>query len=113
MFNPYLMQQMQQNPYQMPQMQQMQQPAQGLQFVNGPDSASAYVMPPNSKAILMDSGRPRFYLKETDAAGSAKVTAYDFAEAEDAPAPDYVTREEFDALKEMIAREPAHAATAE
>lgn len=111
MFNPYMFP----NPYQMQmqQMQQQQQPQQGLQFVNGPESAAAYAMPPNSKAILMDSGMPRFYLKETDAAGASKVTAYDFSEAKAAPQNDYVTRQEFEALKEMIANEPAHAATAE
>lgn len=83
---------------------QMQPPVQqqqsDLQFVNGRESADMYVMPPNSKTILMDSNRARFYLKETDAAGMAKVTAYDFTAANDAPeASQYVTRTEFEELR--------------
>lgn len=38
-----------------------------IQFVNGRESAEMYQMAPNSKAILMDSGMARFYIKETDA----------------------------------------------
>lgn len=81
------------------QMQPMQQPNE-LQFVNGIESAQMYQMPPNSKQILMDSNRARFYLKETDASGMAKVTAYDFAEAkDDSPQTGYVTRAEFEELR--------------
>lgn len=72
---------------------------QQLQFVNGIESAQAYQMPPNSKQILMDANRARFYLVATDAAGVKSVESYDFAKAE-APAPpdmsQYVTRAEFD-----------------
>lgn len=82
---------------------QMQPPAQqqnGLQFVNGRESVDAYMMGPNEKVILMDSNRPRFYLKETDAAGVAKVTAYDFTAVNDAPeTSQYVTRNEFEELR--------------
>lgn len=81
------------------QMQTMQQTNE-LQFVNGIESAQMYQMPPNSKQILMDSNRARFYLKETDASGMARVTAYDFAEAkDDPPQTDYVTRAEFEELR--------------
>lgn len=72
------------------------QPQSELQFVNGRESADMYQMPPNSKAILMDSTMARFYLKETDASGMARVTAYDFSPATDAPSEQYVTRAEFD-----------------
>lgn len=72
------------------------QPQSELQFVNGRESADMYQMPPNSKVILMDSGMARFYLKETDASGMARVTAYDFTPASDAPTEQYVTRAEFD-----------------
>lgn len=77
------------------------QPQSELQFVNGLESAQMYQMPPNSKQILMDSNRARFYLKETDASGMARVTAYDFAEAKDEQPQqkDYVTRAEFDDLR--------------
>lgn len=96
------------NPYSQPNMQP--QPASELQFVNGRESADMYAMPPNSKAILMDSTMARFYLKETDASGMARVTAYDFTPATDAPATEYVTRAEFEEWKaqhEPVATQPA------
>lgn len=102
-FNPYNPQ-FQQIQAQMAQQRlgQMQPMPNELQFVNGIESAQMYQMPPNSKQILMDSNRARFYLKETDASGMAKVTAYDFAEAkDDAPLNDYVTRSEFEELRSM------------
>lgn len=100
--NPYAMGQVAANRLaQMPQTWPNQQfnnpqPQSELQFVNGRESADMYQMPPNSKAILMDSGMARFYLKETDASGMARVTAYDFTPASDAPTEQYVTRAEFD-----------------
>lgn len=72
------------NPYMMNQYRQMNS-FDSLQFVNGKESAENYIMPPNSKVILMDQNIPRFYLKETDATGMAKITAYDFTEAVDKP----------------------------
>lgn len=83
----------------------MQRPS-DLQFVNGRESAEAYVMPPNSKQILMDSNQARFYLKQTDASGMAIIKAYDFQEVVPAPPQQYVTREEFEELKGMLNHEP-------
>lgn len=101
-FNQFNAQMAQQQLAQQRLMQMQPQPsASDLQFVNGIESAQMYAMPPNSKAILMDANRARFYLKETDAAGMAKVTAYDFTEAADdsKPQADFVTRAEFDELR--------------
>lgn len=98
-FNPYNPQ-FQQFQAQMAQQRLGQMQPDGLQFVNGIESAQMFQMPPNSKQILMDSNRARFYLKETDASGMAKVTAYDFTEAhDDAPTNEYVTRQEFESLR--------------
>lgn len=108
--NPYAAGQIaQQRLAQMPQTQNPYAPAPAPQpsdilVVNGRESADAFAMPPNSRAILMDSTLARFYLKETDAAGMARVTAYDFAPASDAPAEEYVTRREFEEWK--AAHEP-------
>lgn len=76
-----------------------------LQFVNGIESAQAYQMAPNSKQILMDANKARFYLVATDAAGMKSVKAYDFTEVNDKPQVEYVTREEFEKLKECIKNE--------
>lgn len=90
------------------QMANMQHPVQQnsqIQYVNGIDSANAYIMSPNSSVLLMDSNKPRFYVKSSDAAGSCTVKAFDFVEAkpEEAPAPtEYVTKAEFDQLSNKI-----------
>lgn len=73
-----------------------------IKTVNGIQSAEQYIMSPNSRTILMDSTMDRFYLKETDAAGVAKITAYDFMEVKNNPLQnDYITREEFNQWKEQ------------
>ena len=73
-----------------------------VQYVNGRQSADNYSMMPNSSVILMDSNIDRFYLKKADASGSCTIKEYDFHEVEDKSVPEYVTREEFEELKEMI-----------
>lgn len=95
------------NPYmeRMAQLQQAQQPAGGLIRVTGMDGARAYPMQPNSMAALFDSDRDVFYVKTTDAGGFPTLKAYTFAPVQEQaaqPAGDYVTRAEFNQLKEMI-----------
>lgn len=87
--------------------------------VMGPDSAQSFLVGPNSKAILMDSGRPVFYLKQSDDTGYAETKAFAFHEIPlFDPAPqiqakeistgqeiknqDYVTKSDFEDFKKMI-----------
>ena len=88
----------------MPQQPQQPQQTSHIQYVNGIESAKAYIMQPNSSALLMDSERPRFYVKSSDASGFCTVKAFDFAEVkeETADTGEYVTKSEFDALKSKI-----------
>lgn len=79
-----------------------QQQTQNIQYVNGKSSAEAYQMPANSSVILMDSGRARFYMKQTDASGIATVKAYDFKEAEEEKPAEYVTKSEFEQFKAQM-----------
>lgn len=88
---------------------QMQQPQtqqrDGLIRVTGMEGARAYQMPPNSAVALFDGGQDVFYVKTTDGAGFPTIRAYTFAPLQgqaEQPAGDYVTRAEFDELKEMI-----------
>jgi len=81
---------------------QIMSPTPSVQYVNGRQSADNYSMQPNSSVILMDSNMDRFYLKKSDASGMCVVEAYDFHKAEEDAKPDYVTREEFEELKNMI-----------
>lgn len=92
-------------PY-MQRLNQMQQPPRdGLIRVTGMDGAKAYQLPPNSAVALFDGGQDVFYVKTTDGAGFPTIKAYAFApmqEAAPAQPTEYVTRQEFDELKEMI-----------
>lgn len=83
-----------------------QQQGPGLIQVTGMEGAKAYPLAPASTAALFDADRDVFYLKRTDAGGYPTIQAYQFTplqEAAQTPAPEYVTREEFNRLKEMIA----------
>ena len=87
------------------QMQQPPQPRDGLIRVTGMEGARAYQMPPNSAVALFDGGQDVFYVKTTDGAGFPTIRAYSFQPMEQAQAMganEYVTRAEFEQLKEMI-----------
>ena len=112
------------NPYPM-QYQQPQAPARsyytpmaaipqqtGLIQVTGMEGAKAYPLAPNSEAALFDAGRDVFYVKRTDAGGYPTIAAYQFApmqEAAPSAQPEYVTREEFEEWKAMVAPKKARA----
>ena len=72
--------------------------------VTGMDGAKAYPMIPNSRVALFDDSRDVFYIKAADAGGYPTLAAYTFSPLQETPAPtpDYVTREEFNQLKELI-----------
>lgn len=83
-----------------------QQTAPGLIQVTGMEGAKAYPLAPNSSAALFDADRDVMYIKRTDAGGYPTIQAYMFEplqEAAPSAPPEYVTREEFNELKEMIA----------
>ena len=79
---------------------------QGLLKVNGIEGARAYQMQPNSVLALFDANEDIFYVKSSDAGGFATITAYTFQKLENpvtVPVGEFVTRKEFEELKEMIA----------
>ena len=66
-------------------------------------------MLPNSAIALWDSTAPVVYLKQADASGKPTLKTYDLVErlasapdAQKAPAQEYVTRKEFDALAALV-----------
>lgn len=83
-----------------------QQTAPELIQVTGLEGAKAYPLAPNTEVALFDGNRDVFYLKRTDAGGYPTIEAYEFKplqEAAPTQQPEYVTRQEFNELKEMIA----------
>ena len=47
--------------------------------VNGRPGAEAYIMPPNSDALLLDTSAPIVWLAQTDGAGYKTLTPYDIS----------------------------------
>ena len=122
-FNPYYPQPMQDNlaqlrqqqmqtmPPQIPQIPPMQNPVAqgGVQWVAGRPEAENWLIAPNSAIALWDSTAPVVYLKQAVASGKPTLKTYDLVErlasapdAQKAPAPEYVTRKEFDALAALV-----------
>ena len=86
----------------------------GLIWVQGEAGAKSYMVAPSSTVMLMDSEQDRFFLKSSDASGMPMpLRVFDYKEriaepmraAQDAPKephPDYITRDEFNALAAKI-----------
>lgn len=90
-----------------------QQSGSGVLWVQGEEGAKAYMVAPGNSVLLMDSEGSRFYLKCTDQSGMPQpLRIFDYTErtaglqsvpaAPQAPAGDYVTRAEFDALAALV-----------
>jgi hypothetical protein len=76
---------------------------QSLIRVTGIEGAKAYQMPANSIVPLFDDQNDIMYVKSTDGAGFPTIRTFAFTPIENqAPQPEYVTRAEFNELKEMI-----------
>lgn len=94
------------------QMQPMQQPAASPLWVQGEAGAKAYPVAPGSSVILMDSESNVFYIKSADQSGMPTMRTFEYRErtaaqnppvqAAQQPQGDYVTRSEFDALRQQI-----------
>lgn len=77
------------------------QPVNNIIKVTGIDGAKAYQIPSNSSVALFDSNEDIVYIKTTDSAGYPTLRAFrvTLMEIED----NYVTRKEFNELKEIMA----------
>lgn len=74
----------------------------GVRRVKGMEGARACSAPPGSRVMLMDSDDDVFYIVGTGYDGVSTVDAFRFERMEpDAPA-EYVTRDEFNRLVEML-----------
>jgi hypothetical protein len=83
----------------------------GLVRVTGIEGAKAYQMRANSVAALFDANDDLFYIKTTDGAGFPSYRIFKFQEIHNYPQQnngftgqnsDFVTRQEFNAFKELI-----------
>ena len=92
-----------------PPMPQNPLPQSGVQWVSGEQEARSWMVAPNAAVALWDSTAPTVYLKQADASGKPTLKVYDLVErlasapdTQKAPAADYVTRKEFDALAALV-----------
>ena len=77
----------------------------GMAYVNGVEGAKAFILPPNSSVLLMDSDNPMFYTKTSNQQGQCSLEYYKFQKVEPQQGanptvesePDY--RSEIDKLK--------------
>ena len=92
-----------------------QQPNNQIIFVQGETGAKAYQIPINSTVLLMSSEANEFFIKSTDQAGFPTIKKYKFSEVtqtigqaqgqtntEQVKTQNFVTREEFETLKNEI-----------
>lgn len=77
-----------------------------LVWVQGVEGAKAHVTAPGVPALLMDSECERFYIKTTDASGMPlPLRVFEYKEVTNAntsKALEYVTQDEFNALKKSV-----------
>ena len=92
-----------------PPMPQNPLPQSGVQWVSGEQEARSWMVAPNAAVALWDSTAPTVYLKQADASGKPTLKVYDLLErlasapdTQKAPAAEYVTRKEFDALAALV-----------
>lgn len=86
------------NPY-MPQMHINN----GINWVQGLEGASAYQLPPNSNAVLIDSTRDVMYIKSFDNIGMPTLRTFEFKEVTDKkPEDKYITRDEFNRFLDSL-----------
>jgi hypothetical protein len=69
-------QQQPQNAQPQPQQQVMMQS--NIEYVNGIEGAKAFILPPNTQKLLLDSDNPFFYIKTTDLQGKPSVRRFKY-----------------------------------
>lgn len=91
--------------------QQTQQQSNGIIWVQGEAGAKSYLVAPNTTVQLWDSEAQTIYLKSADASGMPSIKTLDYTvrdrvqgeiRHENAPKVEFVTRDEFEALKRQI-----------
>lgn len=73
-------QQQAQAPQAQPQQQFMMQS--NIEYVNGIEGAKAFILPPNTQKLLLDSDNPFFYIKTTDLQGKPSVRRYKYIDVD-------------------------------
>ena len=86
--------------------QPTQTPQTGMIWIQGETGAKSYMVAPGNTVALWDSENPTIYIKSCDNSGMPSMRIIDYVERTQkpstapaaVPSPEYVTRQEFDAL---------------
>lgn len=90
-----------------PQRQQAQQnQIDGVRWVNTLDEVNGTTLNLGSSALFMFTSEPAFAIKSVSPSGVPQVKVFDFHERQPVTPASYVTREEFDKLKEQLNGKP-------
>lgn len=112
--NPYASMQNNQQSYQQqqPQMQNPQPTMQmqsNIEYVNGIEGAKAFILPPNTQKLLLDSDNSFFYIKTTDTQGKPTVKRFKYVDVdaeqspkEETPKVKYATMEQLGQLSDRL-----------
>lgn len=109
LYTPYVQAPMPQ--FQMPTPQYNRQP--DMTWIQGEAGMKAYLVAPNTRAILWDQDNPVIYIKTADANGVVSVKTLDYTERGSdqntnpviTASPDGVTRSDLDSLKDDLQRQ--------
>ena len=79
-----------------------------IEYVNGIEGAKAFILPPNTQKLLLDSDNAFFYIKTTDMQGKPTVKRFRYIDVDseqsqpkqEQPQVSYVTLEQFTDLLE-------------
>ena len=73
-----------------------------LQYVTSAEGTDSITIPPNKTAVYFNQNTDEFYIVSSDASGNRIRNDFTFKPKEKEKPKEYVTREEFDALKEEL-----------
>lgn len=71
-------------------------------YVNGIEGARAFFVPANSSVLLLDSDSNMFYIKTSNSSGQSSIKNYTYSEVDTNKNTKYVSREEFEQLKNIV-----------
>jgi hypothetical protein len=91
--------------FQQPQIQvQQQSNIPVMQFVQNKDSVTQFQTPNNCSTVYFDQNKTKFYVKTTNASGSANIKAFSYTEdtEETEETEQFVSKTEFEQLKQQM-----------
>jgi len=88
-----------------------------VRFVSSIEEARASIVPYGFRALMLDSNKDSFYIKQQEPDGSVSVTEYAFTKVEPPKPVEYATKDDIDEIRgllnELVAERQSNAADAD